>query len=439
LGRALVGDCVALAAASLILPWALAFDAEAWLVWGRQVLHGSLDTAGGPSWKPLPVLIAAPLTATGATAAPVLWLLVARAGALLALAGAWALALRLGAGRTVAGAAAAGVLALSPWWLLNGALGNSEGLLAASVLWAAVMAADGRLRAAWWCGVAAGLLRPEIWPFLALAGWRLWRTERGSVLAGTALTAVLWFGPDVAGTGGALGASAAARGPASAQSAANAAVPGPQVLLDAAAMVTLPALAAAIWAVARPVGPPRLVRAVAGAALAYVGLVAVATQAGYAGNPRYLVPAAALGAALAGAGVAGAPARRQPLLAGILVGAVALLQFGDLRADLRNVGRRAALRADLDALLERAGGPARVKACGPVRTTSEKRTLVARRLTLPVAGLQRPAQAPVSLLRARPNAGGPLAPPAPPGLPVSVRVGGWELRQACRRPGAPVR
>ena len=30
------------------------------------------------------------------------------------------------------------VMALSPWWLFNTALGNSEGLLAAAVLWAVV-------------------------------------------------------------------------------------------------------------------------------------------------------------------------------------------------------------------------------------------------------------------------------------------------------------
>ena len=38
------------------LPATLAYDAWAWLVWGREVGHLDLDTTGGPSWKPLPVL-----------------------------------------------------------------------------------------------------------------------------------------------------------------------------------------------------------------------------------------------------------------------------------------------------------------------------------------------------------------------------------------------
>jgi hypothetical protein len=53
------------AAASLLLPWSLAFDPQAWVVWGRDVLRLDLDTRSGPSWKPLPVLIATPLALAG--------------------------------------------------------------------------------------------------------------------------------------------------------------------------------------------------------------------------------------------------------------------------------------------------------------------------------------------------------------------------------------
>jgi hypothetical protein len=31
-------------------------DSWSWIVWGREVLHFSLDTTSGSSWKPLPVL-----------------------------------------------------------------------------------------------------------------------------------------------------------------------------------------------------------------------------------------------------------------------------------------------------------------------------------------------------------------------------------------------
>ncbi|OWY62414.1 hypothetical protein B7486_58565, partial [cyanobacterium TDX16] len=54
---AVVAACVVVSAVSLLVPSALAFDPWAWLVWGREVLHLDLDTTGGPSWKPLPVLV----------------------------------------------------------------------------------------------------------------------------------------------------------------------------------------------------------------------------------------------------------------------------------------------------------------------------------------------------------------------------------------------
>ena len=61
-------------------------------------------------------------------------------------------------------------MALSPWWGFNAALGNSEGLLAAAVLWAVAAHLEGHRRAAVVLGTAAALLRPEVWPFLALYG-----------------------------------------------------------------------------------------------------------------------------------------------------------------------------------------------------------------------------------------------------------------------------
>ena len=39
-------------------------------------------------------------------------------------------------------------MALSPWWPFNTALGNSEGLLAAAVLWAVIAHLAGHTRAA---------------------------------------------------------------------------------------------------------------------------------------------------------------------------------------------------------------------------------------------------------------------------------------------------
>ncbi|MBA3327150.1 MAG: hypothetical protein H0T43_02465, partial [Solirubrobacterales bacterium] len=81
---ALVAACLALAGASLALPYEPVYDAWAWLVWGRELAGLGLDLSAGPSWKPLPVLVTTPLAAAG-DAAPALWLVVARAGWLLAI------------------------------------------------------------------------------------------------------------------------------------------------------------------------------------------------------------------------------------------------------------------------------------------------------------------------------------------------------------------
>jgi hypothetical protein len=100
------------------------------------VLHLDLSTVvpGPPSWKPLPVLVTTPLALTGG-AAPTLWLLVARAGALGSLAVAARLASRL-VGPWAAVVAVAG-LVLSMDWLRAFSHGYTEplaiGLLLAAV------------------------------------------------------------------------------------------------------------------------------------------------------------------------------------------------------------------------------------------------------------------------------------------------------------------
>ena len=104
-------------------------------------------------------------------------------------------------------------MALSPWWLFHTALGNSEGLLGAAVLWAVIAHLSGHTRAALACATAAALMRPEAWPFLGLYGVWLWRAmSRRAVVAAAAIVPLLWFGPDLLGAGGALGASHTARG-----------------------------------------------------------------------------------------------------------------------------------------------------------------------------------------------------------------------------------
>src|SRR5690348_15641346 len=93
--RALLAGCFALAALSLLGPRDNTYDPTAWLVWGRELSHFQLVTTLGPSWKPLPVLFTAPFALAGDHAAPLLWLVVARAGGLFALVLAFRLAARI--------------------------------------------------------------------------------------------------------------------------------------------------------------------------------------------------------------------------------------------------------------------------------------------------------------------------------------------------------
>jgi hypothetical protein len=429
----LAAGCLALAAVSLLLPWALAFDPWAWLVWGREAGRLELDTAGGPSWKPLPV-VATTVLALANGAAPALWLVLARAGGLLALAGAAALAGRLAG--PVAAFAAAAAMALSDWWLFNTALGNSEGLLAAAVLWAAVAHLAGRHRAALALLLAAALLRPEAWPFLGLYALWLWRGGRERLPAlSVALLPVplLWFGPDALGAGGALGASDAARGTASPQSAVNAGFPALEVLLDFAELLTVPALLAAGAAVALG---GRTERALAAAALAWVAIVAVMTQAGYAGNPRYNVAAAAVGCALAGAGIA-RMSSRSPIaglrrhsslpLALALIAGVLVFTAGDLSDQVGELGERADRRTELDGLVSSAGEP-----CAPARTNQPMKAMLAWYLDTSMEHLADPPQASATVYQAPPGyAGEPSEPQPPRGFEAAATNGDWRLYESC--------
>ena len=186
----------ALAAASLLLPFAPLYDVWAWLVWGREITGLDLDTGAGPSWKPLPVVFTTAFAPAG-DAAPELWLVVARMGWLASIALAWRLASRLVLGgglrirlagalapdrvsraRIAAGAIAAlGMVLLHDAftsWMRQFAGGLSEPLLVALVLGAVDRHLSGRRDQAFALAVAAALLRPESWPFLIAYGWWLW-------------------------------------------------------------------------------------------------------------------------------------------------------------------------------------------------------------------------------------------------------------------------
>jgi hypothetical protein len=302
----------------------------------------------------------------------------------------------------------------------------------------------------------------------------LWRTGREplGLLAVTLLPVpLLWFGPDVLGAGGALGASSAARGTASPQSAVYADFPALEVLADFAELLTIPALLAA--AAGAALGGT-IARRLAAAGLAWVALVAVMTQAGYAGNPRYNVAAAAVGCVLAGVGVAAlarrvasggdatrreeravsggdttarrddragpdaARAARRPSaalgwpVAAALAAGVLAFTAGDLSDQVEELGDRADRRTDLDALVDRVGGASAISACAPARTNQPMKAMVAWRLDVSMEHLADRPRAPAAVLRAPPGyEGEPAEPRVPAGFEPVAREGDWELVTAC--------
>jgi hypothetical protein len=422
--RSTVLVALLVAAASLPLGHALAFDASAWVVWGREVWDLGLRTGAGPSWKPFPVLFTAPFAALG-DGAGAAWLVVARAGALVAVVGAARLAAR--AAGPWAGVVAAGTLVLSPWWLLNGALGNADPLLGALVVWGFLAADDGRHRTAFWLGVAGALIRPEAWPFLAL--YALWLLRAGRLPLGHALGAgagvlALWIVPDALSSG--LASTSGATGTASAGSAGLTAFPFGTVLVDLGEQAPWVGLAAALLGAAavvavrrgRPAGATRAARPELwlAVALAYTLLVAVMAQAGFAGNPRYLVPALVLLGAVSGVVVAlpdalrgGAGSARDGRLRAATAAAVLVLLAvtgaGEVRDQARDLGDRAAVRRGLFRAVQDAGGPDALTRRGPVRSgDAGLRSLVAEALheSVPAASARpRPGET-----VARPRAGG---------------------------------
>ena len=309
---------LALAALSMIGPFAPTYDPWAWIIWGREILHLDLSTVDGPSWKPLPVLLTTPFALFGGLA-PALWVFVARAGTIAGV----VLLFRLGRrfGGLPAAFAAAVPYALAWWTLRNGGLGSSEGLLVALVLLGVERQLDGRPRSAFLCLLGAALLRPEAWPFLGLYGlWLLWREPalRRLVIAGFAAIPALWFLPEWWGSGDPLRAMHRAQNPRS-NSPAFADDPVRAVVDQFHLMFTQPvklglaalALAVALGLVLRVVLPRRppalseiaLVGGILVAAALWVAEVALMTSDGFSGNIRYLVMPHALVCLAAGIGV----------------------------------------------------------------------------------------------------------------------------------------
>jgi hypothetical protein len=412
-----VAGCLALGLTSLLARSAPSADAWAWIVWGRELVHLDLDTTNGSSWKPLPVLITAPLSLAGG-AAPDLWLAVARAGGVLALVMAYRLATRAG-GRAAGAVAVAAILSAD--WFRFVAAGESEPLLAGLILWAVERHLDGQRGHALVLGFVCALGRPEVWPFFGV--YLLWiclrdpSRRRLAVVFGAAVP-VAWFGGDWWGAGDPFygGKQANTRTPSSLNDSAH---PALALLERATHLVAAPILAAAAAGVVyAAVRFERIVLALGAGAAGWVAIVAVMTQLGYTGNERYLFPVTCVAGVLAGAGVVAivrSVRDRTGVLAGTRGAALAVAAFVALSAPFavsraRAIERqahkaheRAEARSALDRLVARLGGRAGIERCGRVGVTRGGfQGALAWRLHLSPGNVSRPDPPDKPLLVAKP-------------------------------------
>jgi hypothetical protein len=333
---ALILVALIVGAVSLLIPSTPSYDPWAWIVWGREIVHINLQTTGGPSWKPLPMLFTT-VFAVFDKAEPDLWLVVARAGAFAAVAMVFRLSFRLTRqigshftgpdGRTdglvgsvpalLAGLIAAIGLALSGGFVSDNALGYSEGLATAVILIAVERHLDGRPRQAFAVGFLAALDRPEIWLFWGPYGlWLFWKDAgaRKLVIGLFVLIPLLWFLPEYWGSGHFLRGVNRAQHPRS-NSNAFARCPFCAELVDSAwpTILLRIKLAAAVlvgivgivlvggWRRERvqALRTPKAIAQATAAAIGIAGLawfvvIAVMTQIGFSGNNRYLVIGSAL-------------------------------------------------------------------------------------------------------------------------------------------------
>ena len=434
---------VAVAAASLLaFSPAPGYDAWTWLLWGREVAGGGLSTVDGPAFKPLPVAVCALLAPLGG-AAPWLWVLLVRVAAMAAGWLAFRLGRRLAGGSLAAGALAAAAVALTGGFATQAAVGGEAPLLLAFALAGAEAWRTGRVRTALLCGVACGLLRVEAWPFLLLLGVVAWRETphvRTVILALAVLVPVAWFVPEWLGSGDPLRSGNRALEPAIGGGPAGALAS----LTAAAGLVLWP-----LWlgVLARPV------RALTAAGAAWILIVAAMAQAGFSGEPRYLLPGAALLSIAGAAGLARGwdeltphsdvnsshpprlpPYKRvvAPILALLLIAAAAP-RLTDLPVLHRAQAHQQALATDLGDAIAAAGGRTTVLACGTPYVGPLRGPLMAYHLEVPKRTVEpdEPPRPPGVVFRARLTTTSRPAPEAAPAFRPTVRSGQWEVLARC--------
>jgi hypothetical protein len=384
--------CVVLATLSLLLPSTLTFDPLTWATWAREIVHLRLDTNGGPAWKPLPVLIDSVFAPLGAVQQWV-WLVVARAGGLLAVAMAFRLARRL-AGQWAGVLAATGMLLSDAFLDYLMPLGMSEPLLAGLSLLAVERHLDGRYAQAYGLIFVCLLIRPEAFPFFVGYSVFLWtripRSRPWTVVL-AALLPVLWLLPDYLSTGDWLRSTRRAAAPTQGGPLLTSFPAGSVVLSAFNAAIAPVAVGAAIAVSFAVVGyvTRRQDRTLVALSLVYFGWlveVALTTQARMgSGDERYLIVFVALGCVLAAVGwtrlvnvTSTALSRRAPpqrrLAVRIGVVAAALLasapfvvqRLAELSDKAGDIPFWTHKNGELATLIGRAGGRDQILRCAPV-------------------------------------------------------------------------
>jgi hypothetical protein len=433
---------------SLAVPATMGYDAWAWMVWGRELAHLDLATTGGPSFKPLPVLVVAPLSILGGIA-PAVWLAGMRACAVVSLVLAYRLGARLAG--PAAGAVAAVGLALSADLYRTALLGSAEPALIAVTLGAVDRHLDGRRDWALVLVAVAGLIRPEAWVVLAAYGLYVWLREprlRPLAAAAVVLAPALWLGLDWAGSGDPLHASSTAT-EATEGSAARASVPALEVVRRAADAVIVPTLVlAAVGLVEAARRRERRVIVIAALAIGWIAVVAIMAEAGFTGTRRYLAAPAAAICVVSGVGlvwlVTAVRAGRSRVA---VAGAVAALSLAPALLRAREEARMLSVaRSQADQLSElrkavaKVGGREAVRAVGRPAINPWLQTAMAWELRSALDDVQatwasskrRPHWAPPALVfRAPARLAGPR-PALPPGVttrPVA-RSGRWRVLRA---------
>ena len=407
---------LATVASALLIAPVPSYDPWMWLLWGRETASFSLSTVDGPAFKPLPVAVCAVLSLLG-PAAPVAWVLIARAGSVVAV----FVAYRAG------GALAAAAVALTGAFVAYAGAGAETGWTTAFALLALFAWRDGRVGAAIGLGVGCALLRVEAWPFLIVAGVVAWRRhpELRRLLALYAVAVpALWLVPEWLGSGDLTRSGARAR-VSNPGLPATEAVPALAALREAAALPLWPLWIGACFT------PPRL-RPVLFAGLAWIVLVALMAQAGFSGEPRYSLPG---GACVAVAGAAGLLelARRRAVYAALVAMAL-LVAAAPKLAGLPDVRREQAYQRALDADLRRvitaAGGRTALLACGRPYVGHFRGPLLAYRLEVEKRRVAFEPSPPGVVFRSRLRTDAAIEPPAEGFLP-RARVGRWSVSVRC--------